>query len=61
MRIHLFNPRKHNWFEHFEVIEGAFLPKSDIAAATIKVLDLNNINRILERLDLIEAGLFPFE
>jgi HNH endonuclease len=59
--VRLFNPRKHNWFEHFEVIEGAFLPKSDIAAATIKVLDLNNINRILERLDLIEAGLFPFE
>jgi hypothetical protein len=57
--VRLFHPRKHRWPDHFEVIEGALHPLSDLAAATIKVLDLNNINRILERLDLIEAGLFP--
>ena len=57
--VRLFHPRKHVWREHFEVIEGALAARSDLAAATIKVLDLNNINRILERLDLIEAGLFP--
>lgn len=57
--VRLFNPRKHNWNKHFELIKGVFYPKSDIATATIKVLDLNNINRILERLDLIEAGLYP--
>lgn len=57
--VRLFNPRKHDWVEHFGLVEGAFVPKSEIAEATIKVLDLNNINRILERLDLIKAGLFP--
>lgn len=57
--IRLFHPRKHVWHEHFDVVEGALEPRSDVGAATIKVLDLNNINRILERLDLIDAGLFP--
>lgn len=57
--VRLYHPRKHKWFEYFEVMEGALYPLSDLASATIKVLDLNNINRILERLDLIEAGLFP--
>lgn len=57
--VRLFHPRKHVWHEHFNVVEGALEARSDLAAATIKVLDLNNINRILERSDLIEAGLFP--
>lgn len=57
--VRLFNPRKHEWSEHFALVEGAFMAKSEIGTATINVLDLNNINRILERLDLIEAGLFP--
>ncbi len=57
--VGLFHPRKHNWFEHYDVSEGLLNAKTAIAEATIKVLDLNNINRILERIDLIEAGLFP--
>jgi hypothetical protein len=57
--IRLFNPRKDDWFEHFEVEEGQILPKTDIGAATIKLLKMNEVNRILERLDLIKAGLFP--
>lgn len=57
--IRLFHPRKHNWFDHFEVLEGLIYPKTEIAGVTIKILDLNNINRILERLDLIKAGVFP--
>lgn len=57
--VRLFNPRLDNWFEHFDTSEGLIHPKSEIASATIKLLDLNNVNRILERLDLIAAGLFP--
>ena len=56
--VRLFHPRKHEWLEHFELsAEGLILPKTSIAEATIKVLDLNNINHILERIDLIQAGL----
>ena len=57
--IRLFHPRKDDWFDHFGVEDGLITSKTDIGAATIKLLKLNDINRILERLDLIEAGLFP--
>jgi hypothetical protein len=57
--VRLFHPRKHVWQAHFGVVEGSLEARSQVGEATIKVLDLNNINRILERLDLIDAGLFP--
>jgi len=57
--VRLFNPRRDDWFDHFAVAEGLIYSKSDIGEATIFVLNLNEVNRILERLDLIEAGLFP--
>jgi hypothetical protein len=57
--IRLFHPRKDNWFDHFEVLEGEILHKTEIGGATIKLLKLNDIDRILERVDLIAAGLFP--
>ena len=57
--VRLFNPRKQNWFDHFEVVDGEILPKTEVGAATIKMLKLNEVNRILERLDLMKAGLFP--
>ena len=57
--VRFFNPRTDNWFDHFEVADGLIYSKSDIGEATILVLNLNEVNRILERLDLIEAGLFP--
>lgn len=57
--VHLFNPRKNNWFEHFGLEGNLIVAKTDIGAATIKLLKLNVIDRILERSDLIDAGLFP--
>ncbi len=33
--------------------------KTTIGEATIVLLDLNHTNRVLERIDLIKAGLFP--
>lgn len=57
--VRLFNPRKHSWFDHFYVQEGMICSKTDIGEATILVLELNAVSRILERLDLIKAGLFP--
>ncbi|WP_373511857.1 HNH endonuclease [Persicitalea sp.] len=57
--VRLYNPRKYKWQDHFEINEGAILAKSDIGSATIKILNLNDVNRILERLDLIEAGILP--
>ncbi|WP_229599773.1 HNH endonuclease [Runella slithyformis] len=47
--IRLFNPREDVWQDHFEMENGVIYAKSDIGKATVKVLNLNDINRIIER------------
>jgi len=47
--IRLFYPREDIWEEHFESVQGMFYAKTDIGEATIKVLKLNEVDRIIER------------
>jgi hypothetical protein len=49
--IRIFHPRKDDWFEHFEVISSEIVAKTNVGAATIKLLELNTINRVIERFD----------
>ncbi|MES2518193.1 MAG: HNH endonuclease signature motif containing protein [Bacteroidota bacterium] len=57
--IPLFNPRTQDWFEHFEVQKGTLVGKSSIGEATIKLLELNQDNKIEERFEMILAGFYP--
>jgi hypothetical protein len=57
--VRLFHPRRDVWQEHFEHEDGQILPLTDIGAATIKVLDLNNPDRIIFRRLLVQAGRYP--
>ena len=57
--IQLFNPRIQDWFEHFEIKNGILLPLSSIAEGTIKLLELNQENKIEERFEMILAGFYP--
>ena len=57
--IRLFNPRKDKWSTHFSIDFGEIIPKTLIASATIKVLDLNNVDRIILRQALMEEGRYP--
>lgn len=57
--VRLFNPRTQNWEAHFELSNGEIVALTPIGAATVKLLKLNEVGRVLERLDLIEAGLYP--
>lgn len=50
--VRLFNPREDIWPEHFEIEFGAIYAKTKIGEATIKVLNLNEVERIIERNDL---------
>jgi 5-methylcytosine-specific restriction endonuclease McrA len=54
--VRLFSPRKDSWNAHFEVNEGAIIGKTRIGLATIKVLDLNNPDRIILRQQLMVDG-----
>jgi HNH endonuclease len=47
--IRFFNPRIDIWIEHFELENGVIYAQSDIAKATIKLLKMNEIDRIIER------------
>jgi HNH endonuclease len=57
--IRFFNPRKDVWNEHFELENTLILPISQKGAATLKILAFNDVDRIMERQILINAGLFP--
>lgn len=57
--IPLFNPRTNNWFDHFAVENGVFAAKTLIGAATIKLLELNFLDKIIERRELARAGRYP--
>ncbi len=47
--VRLFHPRTDVWDEHFLQDDGEIIPLTDIGRATIKLLKMNDIDRILER------------
>ena len=57
--IRLFNPRIDLWEAHFDVNHGEVLALSSIGRATIKLLDINNPDRIILRQVLMTAGRYP--
>jgi hypothetical protein len=57
--VRLFNPRTDEWDEHFRLQGATILPLTPIGEATIKVLNLNDPARILERQALIRIGRYP--
>ena len=57
--IRFFNPRFDRWSEHFRLEETVIQPLSPIGEVTVKILDLNNVDRILERQALVAAGRYP--
>ncbi|WP_020594600.1 HNH endonuclease [Spirosoma panaciterrae] len=52
----LFNPRKHKWPTHFDAHNGEIIPKTRIGQATVKVLQLNDPDRVILRQLLTQAG-----
>ena len=57
--IRLYHPQQQVWTEHF-VLKGAVIsPLSRVGEATVKVLRLNDADRITERLTLQSSGRYP--
>lgn len=57
--VRLFNPRTDTWKEHFEFFGVQILPLTEIGEATVKILQLNGVDRLVERQVLSDNGLFP--
>lgn len=51
--VRLFNPRIDQWDDHFELEHGLIHGKTHIALATIKLLKLNDVDRIIERQEIV--------
>lgn len=57
--IRFFHPRKDIWVNHFQIhSSGLINAQTQIAKATIKILDFNHPDSIIEREMLIRNGLF---
>lgn len=54
-----FNPRTQDWHEHFALEMALVRPLSAEARVTTKILRINDEERLLERLILVDAGLYP--
>jgi HNH endonuclease len=57
--VRLFNPRTDLWKEHFEFFGVQILPLTEIGEATVKILQLNDVERLTERQELSTYGLYP--
>ncbi len=53
-----FNPRTQRWADHFIWHGAEIVPLTPEARVTVKILRLNDADRIVERARLIELGLF---
>ncbi|MBD2211405.1 HNH endonuclease [Nostoc linckia FACHB-104] len=57
--VRFFNPRRDFWGEHFQLNEAVIQPITDIGEVTVRILDFNDEERIIERQALIAAGQYP--
>ncbi len=57
--IPLFNPRQEEWSAHFKAEAGEIIPKTEIGEATVKLLRLNEPERIVIRQILQDIGQYP--
>ena len=56
--VRFYNPRIDIWVEHFKVHStGLLISKSSIGEATIKILELNQTDSIIERTKMLRLGL----
>jgi hypothetical protein len=55
----LFNPRKDNWSEHFEWNGPELVGLTPVGRTTIRVLRINEPERVVHRDWLIKEGVFP--
>jgi hypothetical protein len=53
----LFNPRRDHWSDHFRLADGRIEPLSATGRATVRLLRLNDSQRVTERELLVAIGL----
>ena len=57
--VRFYNPRIDRWHEHFRLNGIIIEPLTEIGGATIRILQINHNDQILERQVLSRRGLYP--
>ena len=57
--VPFFNPRTQDWHEHFSLGGAEVVPLTAVGRVTVKILQLNDADRLLERQLLIEVNRYP--
>jgi hypothetical protein len=57
--VRFFNPRSDKWTDHFRLQRERIEPLTEIGEVTVQILDLNSVERLLERESLLATGRFP--
>jgi len=57
--VRFFNPRIDHWTDHFELSGALIKPRTEIGEVTVRILDFNDSERLLERQGLIQGGQYP--
>lgn len=55
----LFNPRTQLWSDHFEFDGAHIIGLTPEGRTTVSFLQLNAVERVIERTELIRAGIYP--
>jgi hypothetical protein len=56
--VPFYNPRNQHWMDHFKLENGKIYPLSPEARVTVKILNINDESRIVERQRLIGLGVY---
>ena len=57
--VFLFHPRRDKWSEHFQLDGARIEPVTPEARASVKLLHINDIDRVWERAALLKLGRYP--
>ncbi len=57
--VRFFNPRVDRWSDHFRIIGDRIEPLTETGEVTVRILDFNSAERLLEREALCAVGRFP--
>jgi len=56
--VPFFNPRIHHWIDHFKLEKAIIKPLTAEARVTVRILCINDEDRVIERQFLMKVGLF---
>ncbi len=54
-----FDPRRQQWAEHFRLEQAEIIPLTPEARVKVRILRLNDADRMAERQALLNVGLYP--